>query len=59
MKPTKIQFEDYIRIRDSGRTNMNNTRVVCALSRRGLKPAHCLYIMEHFKELCEEYGVEA
>ena len=57
-KPTKEQFEDYVRIRDSGNTNMFHVRMVCALSRRNLKPSHCLYIMNHFKELCKEYEVE-
>lgn len=56
-KPTKEQFEDYVAIRDSGMTNMWATNVVCALSDTGLTQGMCLYIMEHFGELAEEYGV--
>lgn len=57
-KPTKSQFEDYVRIRNSGVTNMFDVRTVCALSRTGLKKEHCLYIMENFMEIAEEYGVD-
>ena len=57
-KPTKKQFEDYVRIRDSGATNMWATNVVCYLSDTKLTQGHCLYIMEHFMELAEEYGVK-
>lgn len=57
-KPTKDQFEDYIFIRNSGRTNMFDVRTVCALSVTRLTREHCLYIMSNFRELAEEYGVE-
>ena len=57
-KPTKEQFEDFLRIRDSGKTNMFNFRMVCAMSRRRLKPSHCLYILHHIEELEKEYGKE-
>lgn len=55
IKPTKDQFEDYIRIRDSGITNMFDTNMVIALSRTGLTSAHCFYIMANFGDLKEEY----
>ena len=58
MKPTKEQFEDYVSIRDSGVTNMFAVSVVCSLSVTGLTKNICLYIMDHFKELADEYGVE-
>ncbi len=58
MKPTKEQFEDYVRIRDSGVTNMWAINVVCALSSTHLTEKICLYIMQNFVPLAEEYGVE-
>lgn len=58
IKPTKEQFEDFVRIRDSGVTNMWAINVVCDLSDTKLTIGHCLYIMEHFIELAEEYGVK-
>ena len=58
MKPTKEQFEDYVAIRDSGVTNMFNVRVICELSDSGLTKDTCLYIMQHFEELANEYGVD-
>lgn len=58
MKPTKEQFEDYVSIRDSGITNMWDVRTVCNCSNTGLDRDICIYIMEHFNELAEEFGVE-
>lgn len=58
MKPTKEQFKDYVAIRDSGITNMYDIRMVQQLSCTGLTKAICIYIMQHFSELAEEYGVE-
>ena len=58
MKPTKEQFEDYVAIRDSGVTNMWNVRLVCDLSETDLTNDICLYIMKHFSELADEYGVD-
>ena len=58
MKPTKEQFVEYVAIRDSGVTNMFNVRVVCELSDSGLTKDICLYIMQHFEELANEYGVD-
>ena len=58
MKPTKEQFEDYVAIRDSGVTNMFAVNTVCKLSSTGLTKDNCFYIMEHFKELADEYEVE-
>ena len=58
MKPTKEQFEEYVGIRNSGVTNMLNIRYIEMISSTGLDKKICLYIMEHFSELAEEYGVE-
>lgn len=58
MKPTRKQFEDYIRIRDSGVTNMFALDIVCALSVTGLTKEHCFYIMKHFDELLKEYNIK-
>ena len=57
-KPTKEQFEEYVAIRDSGMTNMYNVKFICDMSYTGLTRAICIYIMEHFEELAEEYEVE-
>lgn len=56
-KPTKEQFEDYVRIQMSGVTNMWAIRTVCDLSFTGLTTDICIYIMKHYTELMEEYGV--
>lgn len=58
MKPTKEQFEDYVRIQESGVTNMFAVNVVCAYSRTNLTEDICLYIMNHYVELMEEYFPE-
>lgn len=55
-KPTKEQFEDYVRIQKSGVTNMWAIRTVCDLSTTGLTTDICLYIMDQYSELKEEYG---
>ena len=55
-KPTKEQFEDYVRIQKSGVTNMFCINNVIGLSRTGLTTDICLYIMDHYSELKEEYG---
>ena len=57
-KPTKEQFEDYVNIRNSGVTNMYDLNMVCALSVTQLNRDICIYIMKHFTELADEYGVE-
>lgn len=56
--PTKEQFEAYVRVRDSGKTNMYAIDTVCKLAHANLTRQHCMYIMKHFMELAEEYGVE-
>ena len=58
MKPTKEQFSEYVAIRDSGVTNMYDVRYIMAISDTGLTKPICIYIMRHFLELAEEYGVE-
>ena len=57
-KPTKEEFQSYVDVRDSGMTNMFDIRTVCALSEEPLTREKCFYIMNHFEELAEEYGVE-
>ena len=56
-KPTKEQFKDYVRIQMSGITNMFAIRNVCEMSTTGLTTDICLYIMENYEKLMEEYGV--
>lgn len=58
MKPTKEQFEEYVDIRNSGITNMFNVRMVCEMSVTGLTKPICMYIMQHFSELAEEYNID-
>lgn len=58
MKPTKEQFKEYVDIRDSGMTNMFNVSFICAMSSTGLTRDICIYIMQHFEELADEYEVE-
>ena len=57
-KPTKEQFKEYVAIRDSGVTNMFDVRFITDISVTGLDRGICLYIMEHFEALAEEYGVK-
>ena len=58
MKPTKEQFEEYVEIRDSGVTNMFDVRYITDISCTGLTRPICVYIMQHFLELAEEYDVD-
>ena len=55
-KPTKEQFKDYVFIQKSRVTNMWAIKTVCDLSTTGLTTDICLYIMDHYSELEEEYG---
>lgn len=57
MKPTREQFKEYVEIRDSGITNMFDVRFIESYSETGLNKPICIYIMQHFSELAEEYGV--
>ena len=56
-KPTKEQFKDYVRIQMSGVVNMFAIRNVCEMSTTGLTTDICLYIMDNYEKLMEEYGV--
>lgn len=56
MKPTREQFKDYIRIQNSGETNMWCVKRVVEFSNSGLTTDICLYIIEHYEELKQEYG---
>ena len=42
-KPTSEQFKDYVRIQKSGRTNMFDLTMVCALSRRLAATRHIVF----------------
>ena len=57
MKPTKEQFQEYVNIRNSGVTNMFDVRFICDISVTDLTREICLYIMQHFGELADEYQV--
>ena len=55
--PTKEQFQDFVNIRNSGITNMFDTRMVCELSSTGLTRDICMVIIQNFKGLAKEFGV--
>ena len=57
VKPNKEQFRDYLIVQKSGITNMYDVRFVCELSPHLLTKDMCLYIMEHYEELTEEYQI--
>lgn len=58
MKPNRAQFVEYVEIRDSGICNMFDLRTITSISVTGLTKAICIYIMENFEGLADEYGVE-
>ena len=37
---------------------MFDIRFICGYSLTGLTRDICMYIMDHYMELCEEYGIE-
>ena len=55
--PTKEQFQDFVNIRNSGVTNMFDMRRVCELSSTGLTPDVYMVIIQNFKGLAKEFGV--
>lgn len=57
LKPTKEQFEEYVRIQYSGVTNMCAINTICRLSSEGLTRANCMYIMDHYTDLIQEYQI--
>lgn len=57
-KPSKEQFEEYVSIRNSGITNMFDVRFIEDISSTGLDRPICMYIMDHFVALAEEYQVD-
>lgn len=63
MKPTKEQWNAYVDVQMSGLTNMLHVTQVIDLAERyyqvELDDDVCLYIMKHYNELKEEYGIEA
>ena len=58
IKPNKVQMEEYVRIQMSGVTNMCAVNTISAISDEGLTKAHCMYIMEHYTELVDEYQID-
>ena len=52
-KITKKQFEAYVRVQNSGVTNMFDIRNVIALT--GLNKEQCIAIMEQYNELTKKY----
>ena len=53
---TKKQFQTYLKIRDSGATNMFDVRKVVELSDGILKRDDCIFIMKNFNELWDKYA---
>ena len=51
---TKNDFDDYEAVRQSGKTNMFDTKRVSALS--GLDKATIMEIIKNYTELKEKYG---
>lgn len=54
MKPSKEAFERYVKVQKSGELNMLDKRVQWAAH---IKEREHLYIIEHYSELSEEYGI--
>ena len=52
-KITKEQFEAYIRVQNSGVTNMFDIRNVTSLT--GLNKKQCIAIMDQYNELTKKY----
>lgn len=53
-KVTAREFGKYLAVQGSGVTNMFDIKMVQALT--GLSKPKIIYIMEHYKELTEEYN---
>ena len=53
---TKEKFKEYLRIRDSGVTNMFDARMVCELSGDFLKKEDCFDIMKNFSKYENQFG---
>ena len=56
MNITKEQFDAYVRVQMSGKTNMFNVYAVQALS--GLSKPEIFTIMDNYEELKNKYGAE-
>lgn len=60
VKPTREQFEGYLRVQKSGVTNMWAVDTVCELAKDyGLTEENCLYIFtgSNYADLCDEYNI--
>lgn len=53
---TKQEFERYLKVQKSGKTNMFNVNYVCLLSK--LPRFKVMEIMENYEQLNKEYGVK-
>jgi hypothetical protein len=51
---SKEDFESYVRVQESGQTNMFDIKVVCDLS--GLSREQVLIIMKYYEKLKEEFS---
>jgi len=54
---TKAQFQAYIKVRDSGATNMFDVRMVCILSGGMLDKKDCMDIMKNFGKYTKKYKI--
>jgi hypothetical protein len=53
IKITSKKFKDYVRVQNSGVTNMFNLKMVTSLS--GLTKEECLNIMENYAEYYKKF----
>ena len=58
MGVTREKFAEYVSIRNSGVTNMFDIRYIVEHSGTGLTRDDCLYIMQNFMDLAEEFKIE-
>lgn len=56
LKPTKEQFEEYIKLSESGFTNLFDGRYICEVSETGLTTDMCKCIVKHFDALAKEFS---
>ena len=57
LKPSKEQFQAYVDVQMSGVTNMWDIDYVISVASEPLTKEHCFYIMKHYNELKEEFGL--
>lgn len=54
--PTKEQFQEYVKITDSGISNLFDGKYICDVSKTGLTTEICRHIAKHFTELSEKFS---